>query len=179
MGGIVMAATISANSAGGGGLVTSGDASGVLALQTAGVTALSISAAQVVSFTNAVASLTLTTPTIDSAQVPTVSGTAPLYMCRAWVNFNGTGTVAIRASGNVSSITDNGVGDYTVNFTTAMPDANYSIVALGSNTTTYNQFVQIYNLTTPTASLVRIRGAASFTAGTNEDSTYMSVAVFR
>ena len=54
------------------------------------------------------------------------SGTAPIYACRAWVNFNGTGTVAIRASGNVSSITDNGVGDYTVNFTTAMPDANYT-----------------------------------------------------
>jgi hypothetical protein len=41
---------------------------------------------------------TLTTPNIDSAQIPTVSGTAPLYMCRAWVNFNGTGTVAILAS---------------------------------------------------------------------------------
>jgi hypothetical protein len=48
------------------------------------------------------------------------------YGCRAWVNFNGSGTVAIRSSGNVSSITDNGVGDYTVNFTTAMPDNNYS-----------------------------------------------------
>ena len=54
------------------------------------------------------------------------SGSAPVYACRAWVNFNGTGTVAIRASGNVSSITDGGVGIYTVNFTTAMPDANYS-----------------------------------------------------
>ncbi len=59
------------------------------------------------------------------------------YKCRAWVNFNGTGTVAIRASGNVSSITDNGVGDYTVNFTTAMPDANYS-VAGGCLNTTYS-----------------------------------------
>jgi len=49
------------------------------------------------------------------------------YGCRAWVNFNGTGTVAIRGSGNVSSITDNGTGDYTINFTTAMPDANYSV----------------------------------------------------
>jgi hypothetical protein len=57
-----------------------------------------------------------------------VSGSAPMYACRAWVNFNGTGTVAIRASGNVSSITDNGVGDYTINFTTAMPDANYAVV---------------------------------------------------
>ena len=46
---------------------------------------------------------------------------------KAWVNFNGTGTVAIRASGNVSSITDNGTGDYTVNFTTALADANYAI----------------------------------------------------
>jgi len=52
---------------------------------------------------------------------------ATAYGCRAWVNFNGTGTVAIRASGNVSSITDNGTGDYTVNFTTAMPDVNYSV----------------------------------------------------
>lgn len=50
-----------------------------------------------------------------------VSGTA-----KAWVNFNGTGTVAIRASFNVSSITDNGTGNYTVNLTTAMSDANYS-----------------------------------------------------
>ncbi len=69
---------------------------------------------------------TLTTPNINSAQFATVSGTAPLYACRAWVNFNGTGTVAIRGSGNVSSITDNGTGDYTVNFTTAMSDANYA-----------------------------------------------------
>jgi hypothetical protein len=69
---------------------------------------------------------TLTTPNINSAQVATVTGTAPLYMCRAWVNFNGTGTIAIRASGNVSSITDLGAGAYRVNFTTAMPDANYA-----------------------------------------------------
>ena len=51
---------------------------------------------------------------------------ATAYGCRAWVNFNGTSTVAIRASGNVTSITDNGTGNYTMNFTTAMPDANYS-----------------------------------------------------
>lgn len=48
------------------------------------------------------------------------------YKCRAWVDFNGTGTVAIYASKNVSSITDNGVGDYTVNFTVAMSDTNYA-----------------------------------------------------
>jgi hypothetical protein len=60
------------------------------------------------------------------------SGSAPIYACRAWVNFNGTGTVAIRASGNVSSITDNGTGDYTVNFTTAMPDANYAAFVMAT-----------------------------------------------
>ena len=49
-------------------------------------------------------------------------------LAKAWVNFNGTGTVAIRASFNVSSITDNGTGDYTVNFTTALADANYATV---------------------------------------------------
>lgn len=47
------------------------------------------------------------------------------YGCRAWVNFNGASTVSIRASGNVSTITDNGVGNYTVNFSTSLPDASY------------------------------------------------------
>jgi len=57
---------------------------------------------------------------------------ATAFGCRAWVNFNGTGTVAIRASGNVSSITDNGTGDYTINFSNAMPDANYAAGAMGA-----------------------------------------------
>ena len=64
------------------------------------------------------------------------SGSAPVYACRAWVNFNGTGTVAIRASGNVSSITDNGTGDYTVNFTTEMPDANYAVTGFARKSAT-------------------------------------------
>jgi len=61
------------------------------------------------------------------------SGSAPMYACRAWVNFNGEDTASIRASGNVSSITDNGTGDYTVNFTTAMPDANYAMSGSGED----------------------------------------------
>jgi hypothetical protein len=68
----------------------------------------------------------------DGAQSSVIPGGSTLYpefKCRAWVNFDGTGTPSIRASGNVSSITDNGTGTYTVNFTTAMPDANYSLVA--------------------------------------------------
>jgi hypothetical protein len=64
---------------------------------------------------------TLSDGTSSTSATDIVKGSA-----RAWVNFDGTGTVAIRASYNVSSITDNGTGDYTVNFTNALPDANYS-----------------------------------------------------
>ena len=70
-----------------------------------------------------------TPPTVQDS-----AGTQIGTFCRAWVNFNGTGTVAIRASFNVSSITDNGIGDYTVNLTTAMPDANYAVKSSGANT---------------------------------------------
>ena len=82
---------------------------------------------------DATGTLATTTDSITQAQLTTtlnVTGSAPIYACRAWVNFNGTGTVAIRGSGNVSSITDNGTGDYTVNFTTAMPDANFAAVGM-------------------------------------------------
>jgi hypothetical protein len=61
-----------------------------------------------------------------------LSATGEQRVCQAWVNFNGTGTVAIRDSYNVSSITDNGTGDYTINFSTAMPNSNYSISTDGS-----------------------------------------------
>ena len=61
------------------------------------------------------------------------SGTQNGTLCRTWVNFNGTGTVAIRAQFNVSSITDNGTGDYTVNFATALADANYSACQGGAS----------------------------------------------
>jgi len=61
------------------------------------------------------------------------AGTENGVLCRAWVNFNGTGTVAIRASFNVTSITDNGTGDYTANFTNALVDANYSCALMGGH----------------------------------------------
>jgi len=57
------------------------------------------------------------------------AGSAPLYACRAWVNFNGEGVVAIRGSGNISSITDRGTGKYTLNFATDLEDVNYAGVA--------------------------------------------------
>lgn len=106
------------------------------------------------------------------------TGTAPVYACRAWVNFDGTGTPTIRASGNVTSITDNGTGDYTINFTTAMPDANYAVTGLASSAGSTNGQALAIHPTSPLAtSSVRVL-ADSRTAGVY-DPTYVCVAVFR
>ena len=75
---------------------------------------------------------TLTTPVINSATVATVSGTAPLYMCRAWATFVST-TGAILSSGNVTSVTRNSAGNYTITMTTAMADANYVVTTIGGS----------------------------------------------
>jgi hypothetical protein len=72
---------------------------------------------------------TLVTQTISNGTVSTSSANVIQGCAKAWVNFNGVGTVTIRASYNVSSITDNGTGDYTVNFTNTLPDANYAALA--------------------------------------------------
>lgn len=76
---------------------------------------------------------------------------------KAWVNFNGTGTVAIRAQYNVSSITDNGTGDYTVNFTNALADANYAVTPWGdvASGATRNAPAPV-NISTQTTSAVRL-----------------------
>jgi len=84
------------------------------------------------------------------------------YTCKAWVNFNGTGTVAIRASGNVSSITDIGVGTYIVNLTTAMIDANYSVCFGSAGGTVTNPVAIITGgLTTTTFQAFCFQGANS------------------
>jgi hypothetical protein len=102
---------------------------------------------------------------------------AVAYGCRAWVNFDGTGTPAIRASGNVSSITDNGLGDYTVNFTTAMPDANYAWSGSATNAANSNIVMGQNAPTAPTASALRINTAQ---AGVSlADMQYVSISVFR
>jgi hypothetical protein len=101
---------------------------------------------------------------------------ATAYGCRAWVNFNGTGTVAIRASGNVSSITDNGTGDYTVNFTTAMPDANYNAVGIsndGSGGSTSVSGVFTYGTTTFRFQTVDCSGNADV------DCANVNISIFR
>lgn len=121
---------------------------------------------------------TLTTPNINSAQFATVSGTAPLYAARAWVNFNGTGTVAIRSSGNVTSITDGGTGLYTVNFTTAMSDANYAAVAATGQAGTTAATQQQPSVYTYTASAVSISSVQGSTRAFS-DASEVSVVVFR
>lgn len=98
-----------------------------------------------------------------------------VYTAKAWVNFNGTGTVAIMASGNVSSITDNGTGDYTVNFTTAMPDANYAMMGSGDNTGNTDVVLQV--VATKTTTQCRILTAKPG-VGTG-DALVASVAIFR
>jgi hypothetical protein len=125
----------------------------------------------------------ITSGNIPAARITSAlnaSGSAPIYACRAWVNFNGTGTVAIRASGNVSSITDNGTGDYTVNFTTAMQDANYSVaasaVAVGNGTTVSPTVVELRSDGTRLAGSVQLW--VKYGAAVSDAST-VSVAVFR
>jgi hypothetical protein len=103
------------------------------------------------------------------------------YSCRAWVNFNGTGTVAINASGNVSSITDNGTGDYTVNFTTAMSDANYSVSGMAKSSDTAGTRMAamqlIANATATSTSFVRV--TVQYDNGNTRDANPVSVAIFR
>jgi len=96
---------------------------------------------------------------------------------RAWVNFNGTGTPAIRAAYNVASITDNGTGDYTVNFTTALPDANYSAVGAAQiGLIAGGVFFGPY-VNAPTTSAYRFVGT-NF-GGAPSDLEYASLAFFR
>jgi len=98
-------------------------------------------------------------------------------VAKAWVNFNGTGTVAIRESYNVSSITDNGTGDYTINFTNAMTDANYSTVYTTGDVDGANYWGPIAYTNTQSASGVRVRN--NFATGTFYDTSTNNIAVFR
>jgi hypothetical protein len=84
-------------------------------------------------------SLTISTLKDSSGVLATQNGMTGI--AKAWVNFNGTGTVAIRSSFNVSSITDNGTGSYTVNFTTALPNTDYSALATCDLTVAFSSIV--------------------------------------
>jgi hypothetical protein len=124
------------------------------------------------------ADLSTGAPSWDSAGVLSFNSgygsTAVAYGCRAWVNFNGTGTVAIRRSGNVTSITDNGVGDYTLNFTTSMPDADYAPSGVSGETSG----TEVWESLARTTTTFRIANYATESGG-NKDSTMISVAIFR
>ena len=158
-----MASIISTKTSGGGGIAVTGDTSGVLEIQSNnGTTAVTISTGQVVSFVN---------------NFGTVAG-YPSYQCRAWVNFNGTGTVAIRASGNVSSITDNGTGDYTVNFTTAMPDVNYA-TNVTTDTSSAGNYSNYSNTLFGQSSASAIRVISTSNSTAYSDVPRIAVSVFR
>jgi hypothetical protein len=116
-----------------------------------------------------------TPPTVQDS-----GGTEIGTFCRAWVNFNGTSTVAIRASFNVSSITDNGTGDYTVNFTTALADANYSTsVTSATNSGSYSTAGSLrIDVGAPTTTACRVVSLQTNTTAFT-DSAYVNVAIFR
>ena len=118
--------------------------------------------------------------TLDIASGATIanSGTATGFSespVKVWVNFNGTGTVAIRDSLNVSSITDNGTGDYTVNFTSAMSDANYAVTAASFLNSTVGSAIAVFNYTT---SNVQIKTSShNANCGSFQDQDPISVVV--
>jgi hypothetical protein len=100
------------------------------------------------------------------------------FKVRAWVNFNGTGSVAIRAAGNVSSITDNGTGDYSVNFTNALPDANYSVHVTGDNSGA-SAFIPFLRTNASVPALGSIRVGFTNSSFSSTDVTYANVTVIR
>jgi hypothetical protein len=105
---------------------------------------------------------------------------------KAWVNFNGAGTVAIRAQFNVSSITDNGAGNYTVNFTNAMPDANYCVTSSGATATSFSTnpgpveaTVGAYSLSTTSCTIASVRPGDGGEVAAVYDVINCFVAIFR
>jgi hypothetical protein len=146
------------------GLKTTGGDDGSLKIQANGTDAVTVSSGQVCSFAN---------------NFGTVAN-LPAYQCRAWVNFDGTGTVAIRASGNVSSITDGGTGIYTVNFTTAMPNANYSVnYNTDPNLSIVGNDARAVNISSIGTSSFRLDTFDSISGLTREDQEYIACSIFR
>jgi hypothetical protein len=152
-------------------VVGEGIAPGTTVLSGGGTTSLTLSANAAVTLTSKPVSF------FTSIDLLTPGNTAG-QLCKAWVNFNGTGTVAIRASYNVSSITDNGVGDYTVNFATAMVDTSFSACATISVPGSSNSPVAFDNSPTRarSTSSVSIRTMDAVAFG---DPVWVSVSIFR
>ena len=121
---------------------------------------------------------TLVAQTISNGTVSTSSANVIQGSAKAWVNFNGTGTVAIRSSYNVSSITDGGVGDYTINFTNALADANYSVIASSGGASGGNIMMTPFVGSTPTTTAYRLL-SYTYAGGGNIDMPNINAAVFR
>lgn len=115
---------------------------------------------------------------MSTLKVGTIQNAAGVtqYLCKAWVTFDGTGTVSIRSSGNVSSITDNGVGDYTINFTNALVDASYTISGTCVSPGTMNNVLFAPYGALPTTTSVRV---GTYNISTFQDSSYNSVVIHR
>ena len=162
-----MAVTLNASTSAG--LVQSADLSGAINIQSNGTTVLGVTSTGI--------SVTGTQSVSGNLSFNSGYGSSAVaYGCRAWVNFNGTGTPAIRASGNVSSITDNGTGDYTINFTTAMPDADFSVSGWARVSGSAGFFAGSNNtpLTTTSARIGTLDGTPSFA-----DALFVTAAIFR
>jgi hypothetical protein len=117
--------------------------------------------------------LTISTLNDDTGVLATQNGMTGI--AKAWVNFNGTGTVAIRDSFNVSSITDNGTGDYTVNFTTAMPNTNFAQNISALRATSGNCYIAATYSVTTASTRFSVRDSSTFVV---LDVDNINVAVF-
>jgi len=125
----------------------------------------------------------------DALSLFNASGSAPVYACRAWVSFNGGTSPAagtIQGSGNVSSVTDNATGQATINFTSAMPNADYAVAGICTGYSNYNSTLMVLasangsgnqQPTTKTTSAVKVNFGHSNTV-VNTDVGYLTVAIF-
>ena len=118
--------------------------------------------------------------TTSPPQFQNSAGTEIGQLCRAWVNFNGVTTATIRASFNVSSVTRNAAGDYTVNFTNSLPDANYSPVfgTINTDGSALPYVVGIKPGVAPTTSQIRVQSSVTNTLSAS-DVSQVHVAIFR
>ena len=163
-----MASTINADTTNG--VIVTSDTSGIIEFQSSGTTKAGVNA------TGLTGNGSQLTALPDPDALSTASGSAPSYSARAWVNFNGEGVVAIRDSGNVSSITDIATGRYTVNFAVAMPDTNYAFSGSAGNLGTTTTARAVNPDGDYSTTLFDIRTCFGSTAGNN---ALINVIIFR
>ena len=119
---------------------------------------------------------------IRATTISGAAGAGPIalrgqYAAKAWVNFNSVGTLAVRQSGNMSSVTDVSTGLFTLNFTTAMTDANYAVAGSGGNDANDLRVININYDVAPTSSAVQINCTSA--NNTVNDTAYNAVTVTR